>query len=57
VHFGGGDVTAVVALVTHLIMKSSRGPKALEILMQGCKLWSNPIGLYARTLLGNLKQI
>ncbi|XP_035710645.1 integrator complex subunit 5 isoform X4 [Folsomia candida] len=50
IHFGGREVAAV-ALVTHLIMKSSRGPRALEILMKGCKEWVPPIGIYARTLL------
>lgn len=50
-HFGGQD-RAVVALVTHLILKSTRGPKALDILMSGCKSWTGSIGQKARVLLG-----
>lgn len=50
-HFGNQD-RAVVALVTHLILKSTRGPKALEILMSGCKAWSGSVGKKARVLLG-----
>lgn len=50
-HFGGHDKT-IVALVIHLILKSTRGPKALEILMTGCKTWPQPIGHNARILLG-----
>jgi hypothetical protein len=50
-HFGGHE-EAIVALVTHLILKSLRGPRALEILMNGCKSWPSPISQHARTLLG-----
>ena len=49
-HFGGNP-KALVALVTHLILKSTRGPNALEILMNGCKTWNGTIGPHARMLL------
>jgi len=50
-HFGGHQM-GIVALVTHLILKSLRGPKALELLMSECKSWPPPISQHARTLLG-----
>lgn len=53
-HFGGQE-RAVVALVTHLILKSTRGPKALEILIGGCKAWTGSVGQKARVLLGKFE--
>lgn len=52
-HFGGNSV-ALVALITHLILKSTRGPKALDVLMMGCKKWKGVLGLNLRNLLGKL---
>lgn len=50
-HFGGQD-HSLVALVTHLILKSTTGPKVLELLMQGCKSWTGTAKQKARILLG-----
>jgi len=52
VHFGKNS-HALVALITHLILKSNRGPNVLEILLIAVKSWRS-LGVHARMLLGKL---
>lgn len=48
-HFGKNP-HALVSLATHLILKSNRGPTALEILVNAIKTWRF-LGTYAKMLL------
>ena len=43
------------AFVAHLILKSTRGPKLIQILINGFKTWKDPIKLHTKFILGKRK--